>query len=75
MELKGDKGTPIPISQQFYTYATYALTKYLKKMKHKWQIDFLKFVGALNKLAKLKHPKFILCATRKKIKRRKHGTK
>ena len=69
MELKNEKSVIIPIKQIQFNKS--AFIKATKQARHILRKDGLMFLGAMNKLMKIKHPKFILFASRKKIKRRK----
>lgn len=69
MELEEEKSVIIPIKQMQFNES--AFIKVTKKVRHILRKNDLMFLGAMNKLMKIKHPKFILFASRKKIKRRK----
>ena len=69
MKIKEEKSIIIPIKETQFDES--AFIKATKKVRHILRKNTLMFLGAMNKLMKIKHPKFILFASRKKIKRRK----
>ena len=66
-----EKCSTIKLDQiQDVNVSAYRIKKIIKRFSHKQRMKMLKFIGALNTIAQIKHPRFILKATRKKLTRR-----